>query len=268
MQCAVIGPPAQVKNPTEISETKKEIQIPKVTNLYPNTPSPQHLKSADFLKKQQSQQDIYKPYVQEAYLQEHYSPNLQRKKSQKENQQQKLFDNEKSPRLTRKNSLVNEPLIKTKFNETNLQSKATNKIDNTSKTATKTTTAIKAISYSRVFPSFVKKKLKFSPPPEGLKNSDNFSDYSKLNSDQNNSNSYFWRNIKSVKMFRGSLKLKERLLVGVSVATVLFTLLLVVDLQMETGMTGTYFPPSHARVKMAGSEQFNSFRNRILKTNR
>lgn len=195
-------------------------------------------------------QEIFKPHVPENYLQEHYQSNLQRKKSQKENYQYpKLFDNEKSPKLQRKNSFT-EPLIQPKSNEANLLSKQLKQNETSSKSNTPN------IYYTRVFPSFVKKKLKFSPPPEGFSKSDN----SDFPSD--------WKNFYLVKMFRGSLKLKERLLVGVSVATVLFTLLLVVDLQMETGMTGTYFPPSHARVKMSGSEQFNSFRNRILKTNR
>lgn len=115
--------------------------------------------------------------------------------------------------------------------------------------------------YARAIPCFAKKKLKYSPPPEDL--SKNSTD--KAYSDQSNRSK--WSRKLLLAMFRGSLKLKERLLVGVSVATVLFTLLLVVDLQMETGMTGSYFPPAHGRVKV-GNEQFNSFRNRILKTNR
>lgn len=73
---------------------------------------------------------------------------------------------------------------------------------------------------------------------------------------------------------RGGLKLKERLLVGVSAATVLFTLLLVVDLQMDAGMVGRRFVPNHARVKVGNLEDptgavYNSFRNRLLqKTHR
>lgn len=73
---------------------------------------------------------------------------------------------------------------------------------------------------------------------------------------------------------RGGLKLKERLLVGVSAATVLFTLLLVVDLQMDAGMVGRRFVPNHARVKVGNLEDptgavYNGFRNRLLqKTHR
>lgn len=68
---------------------------------------------------------------------------------------------------------------------------------------------------------------------------------------------------------RGGLKLKERLLVGVSAATVLFTLLLVVDLQMDAGMVGRRFVPNHARVKVGNLEDptgavYNGFRNRLL----
>lgn len=124
---------------------------------------------------------------------------------------------------------------------------------------TRRSQASNGVSYLNSIPCFAKKKAKYSPPPEG----NNISD----KSCRQVKNSKWCRTLVFA-MFRGSLKLKERLLVGVSVATVLFTLLLVVDLQMETGMTGTYFPPSHAKIKMTGREQYDSYRNRILKTNR
>lgn len=75
-------------------------------------------------------------------------------------------------------------------------------------------------------------------------------------------------------MFKGGLKLKERFVVGASVAAVLFTLLLVVDLQMDLGMSGTHVVPSHGRVKYVSQEDgpgsaYNSFRKRFLqKTHR
>ena len=75
-------------------------------------------------------------------------------------------------------------------------------------------------------------------------------------------------------MFRGGMKLKERFILGASVAAVLFTFLLVVDIQMDLGMSGHHrLVPSHGRVKYvqedgAGSA-YNSFRKRFLqKTHR
>ncbi|XP_074040838.1 extracellular serine/threonine protein CG31145 [Leptinotarsa decemlineata] len=70
-------------------------------------------------------------------------------------------------------------------------------------------------------------------------------------------------------MFRGSLKLKERVVVGLSVAAVLFTLLLVMDIQMDLGMSGKHLVPSHGRIKYVAKEDgpqsiYNRFRNRIL----
>lgn len=148
---------------------------------------------------------------------------------------------------------------------------------------------------SRLLPdcwTSVKKKLKRSPSPE----SEVFSTrHTVLNADKSTisnrdyhlsnfiatsgprakfSDGSQWCRTVCVAMFRGGMKLKERLLVGVSVATVLFTLLLVVDLQMDTGMVGHRFMPTHARVKFGGGPDppgaaYNSFRNRLLqKTHR
>lgn len=77
----------------------------------------------------------------------------------------------------------------------------------------------------------------------------------------------------TVNMFRGGMKLKERFIVGVSVAAVLLTFLLVVDLQMDLGMSGHHLVPSHGRVKYvqedAAGSAYNSFRKRFLqKTHR
>ncbi|KAF5302508.1 hypothetical protein FQR65_LT00880 [Abscondita terminalis] len=70
-------------------------------------------------------------------------------------------------------------------------------------------------------------------------------------------------------MFGGGLKLKERLVVGFSIAAVLFTLLLVVDLQMDFGLSGHHVVPSHGRVKYINDVDgpggaYNSFKKRFL----
>lgn len=74
-------------------------------------------------------------------------------------------------------------------------------------------------------------------------------------------------------MFGGGLKLKERFVVGLSVAAVLFTLLLVMDLQMDLGMSGHHLVPSHAKVKYVNNEDgpgsaYNSFKKRFLQKTR
>ncbi|XP_049772877.1 extracellular serine/threonine protein CG31145-like [Schistocerca cancellata] len=58
------------------------------------------------------------------------------------------------------------------------------------------------------------------------------------------------------------MKLKERVLLGVSAATVLATLLLVVDLQLELGVSGRHLLPSHGRHRLA--PHANTFRHRVL----
>jgi hypothetical protein len=66
------------------------------------------------------------------------------------------------------------------------------------------------------------------------------------------------------------MKLKERLVLGFSVTAVLFTLILVVDLQMDLGMSGHHLVPSHGRVKFGDGgvdgpgSAYNSFRKRFL----
>lgn len=71
------------------------------------------------------------------------------------------------------------------------------------------------------------------------------------------------------KMLRGGLKLKERLMVAVSVFAVAFTLVLVVDLQMDLGISGKHLVSSHGKIKYVVQEEgpgsaYNSFRNRLL----
>ncbi|KAK5641275.1 hypothetical protein RI129_009822 [Pyrocoelia pectoralis] len=70
-------------------------------------------------------------------------------------------------------------------------------------------------------------------------------------------------------MFGGGLKLKERFVVGFSIAAVLFTLLLVVDLQMDFGLSGHHVIPSHGRVRYVNDVDgpgaaYNSFKKRFL----
>jgi hypothetical protein len=66
------------------------------------------------------------------------------------------------------------------------------------------------------------------------------------------------------------MKLKERLVLGFSITAVLFTLILVVDLQMDLGMSGHHLVPSHGRVKFGDGgvdgpgSAYNSFRKRFL----
>lgn len=75
----------------------------------------------------------------------------------------------------------------------------------------------------------------------------------------------------SDKMYLGrSMKLKERLAVGFGVSLVLFTLLLVIDLQMDLGMSKSNYVPAnyHARVKYVPDEDktgvFKEFQRKFL----
>lgn len=75
----------------------------------------------------------------------------------------------------------------------------------------------------------------------------------------------------SDKMYLGrSMKLKERLAVGFGVSLVLFTLLLVIDLQMDLGMSKSNYVPAnyHGRVKYVADEDktgvFKEFQRKFL----
>ncbi|KAI5723853.1 hypothetical protein M8J76_011869 [Diaphorina citri] len=68
---------------------------------------------------------------------------------------------------------------------------------------------------------------------------------------------------------RATMKLRERIVLGISISAVLFTLLLVMDLQMDTGYSGQHLVyPSHGRVKFGGGENirnaYDSFQKRFL----
>lgn len=118
-------------------------------------------------------------------------------------------------------------------------------------------------------------KTKYSPPPEIESRSVEISDKiegptavavkkSESDSDRNS----------LMTMFRSGLKLKERLMVGLSVFAVVFTLILVIDIQMDLGLSGKHLVPSHGKVKYVVQDDgpgsaYNRFRNRLLqKTHR
>ncbi|CAH1112297.1 unnamed protein product [Psylliodes chrysocephalus] len=74
-------------------------------------------------------------------------------------------------------------------------------------------------------------------------------------------------------MIRGGLKWKERVVVGLCVAVVLFTLLVLVDVQMDLGFaTRPALVASHGRVKFDMPEErpesvYNRFKKRLLQKN-
>lgn len=120
-------------------------------------------------------------------------------------------------------------------------------------------------------------KTKYSPPPEAVASTKTFSTDLALiaSSVKSSPNKSMVNGNGAVSgMFWGGLKLKERLVVGFSVTAVVFTLLLVVDIQMDLGVSRKHLVPSHGRVKYVSQDDgpesvYNRFRNRLLqKTNR
>lgn len=124
-------------------------------------------------------------------------------------------------------------------------------------------------------------KTKYSPPPESESRSivssapankikETLASSDKKSETATNSDNKF----EVSNMLRGGLKLKERLMVGLSIFAVLFTLFLVIDIQMDLGISGKHFVPSHGKVKYVVQEEgpgsaYNRFRNRLLqKTHR
>lgn len=75
-------------------------------------------------------------------------------------------------------------------------------------------------------------------------------------------------NNNGTKMWMRSMKLKERLAVGFGVSLVLFTLLLVVDLQMDLGVSNKHLMPAHAKLKYVRDEDktgvFREFKRKFL----
>lgn len=127
----------------------------------------------------------------------------------------------------------------------------------------------------------IRTKTKYSPPPEiqpksavptgEIVESSVTRDEHKSELDNSSVNN---KNSEVPNMFRGGLKLKERLMVGLSVFAVLFTLMLVIDIQMDLGIAGKHLVPSHGKIKYVVQEEgaesaYNRFRNRLLqKTHR
>ena len=70
------------------------------------------------------------------------------------------------------------------------------------------------------------------------------------------------------KMLMRSMKLKERLAMGLGVSLVLFTLLLVVDIQMDLGVSRGHLVPPHAKVRYVQDEDkngvFEGFKRKFL----
>ncbi|XP_060523041.1 extracellular serine/threonine protein CG31145 isoform X2 [Cylas formicarius] len=72
-------------------------------------------------------------------------------------------------------------------------------------------------------------------------------------------------------LFRVGVKLKERIVVGLSVAVVVFTLVLIVDLRMDLGLSRKHLVPSHGKVRYVvdgGTAAYDGFRNRLLQNRR
>ena len=129
-----------------------------------------------------------------------------------------------------------------------------------------------------------KKKTKFSPPPElPSPNRDKKASRDRPSSPSVDNkridlgdNMPVGRNAgrQFSSLLGGGLKLKERLIVGACLVVVLFTVLLVLDLQMDFGLSGQHVVPSHGRVRYDTGEDgsgatYNSFKKRFLqKTHR
>lgn len=88
------------------------------------------------------------------------------------------------------------------------------------------------------------------------------------NCDNGNNQKEHHRKTTAANMFMRSMKLKERLAVGFGVSLVLFTLLLVVDLQMDLGVSNKHLSPAHERVKYVPdvdkSGVFREFKRKFL----
>lgn len=67
-----------------------------------------------------------------------------------------------------------------------------------------------------------------------------------------------------VKMAGRLVRLKERLVLGLAAFAIVFTLFLVMDLQLDLGYSGHHLLPSHGRIRMAEDPQrdtvYNNFR--------
>lgn len=65
-----------------------------------------------------------------------------------------------------------------------------------------------------------------------------------------------------------SMKLKERLAIGIAITLILLAFLLVVDLKMDLGVSSRHLLPSHAKVKYVNDEDsngvFHEFKRKYL----
>lgn len=75
------------------------------------------------------------------------------------------------------------------------------------------------------------------------------------------------KKIINMKPFFRMMRIKEKLIFAFSVFAILFTVLLVMDLQMDLGYSGHHLIPSHGRVKMADEQYrdtvYNNYRRRF-----
>lgn len=78
------------------------------------------------------------------------------------------------------------------------------------------------------------------------------------------------RTVVSTRYADSKMKLRERLVIGAVVFVVLFTLMLVIDLQLDLGMAGQRLAHSHGRIRYGDGgldspgSAYNSFRKRFL----
>ncbi|XP_017770830.1 PREDICTED: uncharacterized protein LOC108558423, partial [Nicrophorus vespilloides] len=109
----------------------------------------------------------------------------------------------------------------------------------------------------------VSKKDKFSPPPESVVLR------KPVTEDPPAMGLNLRRSLSSLCGGGSGLRVKERCVFGACIIVVLFTLMLVLDLQMDLGMSGRHLAPSHAKIKYNTGEDgpgatYNSFRKRFL----
>ncbi|XP_043507595.1 extracellular serine/threonine protein CG31145-like [Frieseomelitta varia] len=64
------------------------------------------------------------------------------------------------------------------------------------------------------------------------------------------------------------IRIRDKLMLGLSAFAILFTILLVMDLQMDLGYSGHHLVPSHGRVRIGDDPNtdtiYNNFRRRFL----
>lgn len=170
--------------------------------------------------------------------------------------------------------LINSPYIRSQVNKIAGQRRDSNVVKNQENESKLVTRSITDCFRDN-------RKEKFSPPPPDL-----ITGGKRTLQASNSPRSSLTRSVDNMSVGRnpvvrvlstlcgGGLKIKERMIVGFCVAIVLFTMLLVIDLQMDLGISGRKLVPSHGKVKFGRDEDgpgstYNSFRKRFLqKTHR